>query len=183
MIALSPREKRLIRYSATGLAIYLALFFIWKPLQQRRTEYRALVASAESLKARVQPYSARAENLEKLMHSFQLEPGTLDRSRIVGEASAALQKAATGLGIKVGPVRESANRAAGKELASLQFEGTGQVTALMTLLKRIEALGFPIVIDTIQLTPERAGPGMLKLSLSLVILDFDNWKPEEKPHA
>lgn len=65
----------------------------------------------------------------------------------------------------------------------MQFEGTGQVPAIMGLLKRVETLGFPMIVDSVQLTPEKTGPGMVKMSLTIVILDFDQWKSEEPPHA
>jgi type II secretory pathway component PulM len=183
MRTITPREKRLIRYSSIGIAVYLALFFVGKPLQHRRAEYQKVVKEAQSLRDRVLPYGARAENLQKLMETFQLDPAQLKKSSVVGEASAAIQKAALSSRIQVGPVRESPARSAGKELASVQFEGTGQVQAVMELLKRVETLGFPMIIDSVQITPQKTGPGMVKLSLTIVILDFDQWKTEEKPNA
>jgi hypothetical protein len=183
MRPISDREKKLIRYSAIGLSIYLVLFFVAKPLQQHRTEYLKVVKEAEALRARVQPFEARAEKLQGLMESFQFDPAQLKRNSLVGEASVAIQKAAIGSGIQVGTVRESPTRAVGKDLASLQFEGTGQVPAVMSLLKRIETLGFPMIVDSVQVTPEKRGPGMVKLSLTIVILDYEQFKTEEKPNA
>ncbi len=183
MRTITTREKRLIRYSSIGIGIYLALFFIGMPLKARRVEYEALVKEAQLLRDRVQPYQARAENVQKLMENFHLDPAKLTRATVVGEASIAIQKAALGSGIQVGAVRESPARTSSKELASVQFEGIGQVPAIMGLLKRIETLGFPMIIDAVQLTPEKMGPGMVKMSLTIVILDFEQWKQEEKPHA
>ncbi|MBC8094298.1 MAG: hypothetical protein H7Y43_00670 [Akkermansiaceae bacterium] len=183
MRTITTREKRLLRFSSLGIAIYLAVFFVGRPLKARRAEYETLVKQAQLLRDRVQPYSARAEKVQQLMDTFQFDPAKLTRPTIVGEASAAIQKAAMSSGIQVGPVRESPARASGKELASVQFEGTGQLPAIMGLLKRIETLGFPMIVDSVQLTPEKTGPGMVKMSLTIVILDFEQWKKEEKPHA
>lgn len=177
------REKLLIRYSAIGICVYLALFFIWRPLQHRRTEYQQLVGEAQALRDRIKPYSARAETVQALMEKFKLDPAKLNKATVVGEASAALQKAAMSSGIQVGPVRESPARSANKELASVQFEGMGQVQAIMNLLERVKTLGFPMIVDAVQITPEKTGPGMVKLSLTIVILDFDQWKKEAKPNA
>lgn len=183
MRTISDREKRLIRYSAIGITIYLALFFIWRPLQRRRAEYKRLVTEAQDLRNRILPYATRAENVQRLMEDFHLDPARLNKASVVGEASAALQKAAMSSGIQVGPVRESPARSSGKELASVQFEGTGAVPAIMSLLQRIETLGFPLIIDSVQITPEKAGPGRVKLNLTIVILDFEQWKKETKSNA
>lgn len=178
----TPREKKLIRYGGIGIAIYLLLFFIGKPLQKQRTDYQKLVREAQALSDHVRPYKEKAEGVQKLMDTFQFDPAKLSKATVVGEASAAIQKAAMSSGIQVGSVRESLSRS-GKELASMQFEGMGQVPAIMGLLKRMETLGYPIIIDSVQITPEKMGPGMVKLSLTIVILDFEQVKAEEKPHA
>jgi hypothetical protein len=62
----------------------------------------------------------------------------------------------------------------------MQLEGSGPVPAVIAFLSRLESVGFPLVIDSVQLTPDMR-PGQMKLSLTLVILDFDQWK--EPPHA
>ena len=100
----------------------------------------------------------------------------------MADASAAIQKAATTGGIKLGPVRESPARASNKELASMQLEGIGPVAGVLGLLSRLESLGYPLVVDTVQITPQNQ-PGSVKLSLTIVILDFDQWKNEKVPNA
>jgi len=179
----TAREKNLLRYGSIGIAIYLALFFIAKPLQKQRADYQKLVREAQALRDHVRPYQDKAEGVQKLMDTYQFDPVKLRKATVVGEVSSAIQKAAMSSGIQVGPVRESLSRSSSKELASMQFEGTGQVPAVMGLLKRMETLGYPIIIDSVQLTPEKMGPGMVKMSLTIVILDFDQAKAEEKPHA
>src|SRR6478609_9010417 len=141
MRTLNDRERRLIRMASAGLLIYLALFFIARPLQKRRAEYQNLVMDSEVLKARIRPYADRALVTKKLMEEFQLDPAKLSKASVVGEASAAIQKAAAGAGLQVGPVRESLSRSSSKELASVTFEGTGPVPAVLGLIKRMETLG------------------------------------------
>jgi hypothetical protein len=183
MRTLNDREKKLIRYGTLGIALYLALFFVWKPLQKRRAEYQKLVAEAQTLRDRIRPYKDKAEGAQRLMETYRFDPAKLSKATVVGEASSAIQKAAMSSGIQVGSVRETLSRSSSKELASMQFEGTGKVQAIMELLKRMETLGFPMIIDAVQITPEKTGPGMVKMSLTIVILNFEQAKGEEKPHA
>jgi hypothetical protein len=118
--------------------------------------------------------------LEKLKENFHIDPAKLSKATLVAEASAAIQKAATSGGIQLGPVRESPARASAKELASMQLEGMGPPPAILGLLHRLTTLGYPFVIDTVQVNPETTRPGMLKVNLTIVILDFDQWKKEEE---
>lgn len=183
MRAITDREKRLIHFATLGIGIYLILFFIWKPLQTRRNDYQQLVRDAQSLKQRIQPYEDRAIAVKKLMENFQFDPARLSRSTVVGEASAAIQKAAASSGIQIGPVRESPARSSGHELASIQFEGTGPIPALMGLLERMKTLGYPMIIDSVQITAQPMPPGQAKMNLTIVILDFEQWKKEGQPNA
>ena len=111
-----------------------------------------------------------------------MDPAKLSRTSVVAEASAAIQKAAMGGGIQLGPVRESPARPSSKELASMQIEGMGPVPAVMGMLSRLESVGYPLIIDSVQLTSDMR-PGQLKVSLTILILDFEQWKKEGPPHA
>jgi len=111
-----------------------------------------------------------------------MEPQKSSKATLVAEASAAIQKAAGSGGVQFGPIRESAARASAKELASMQFEGSGSVSSVMTLLHRLQTLGYPLIIDSVQMTPETR-PGMVKVHLTIVILDFEQWKNGELPNA
>jgi hypothetical protein len=152
----------------------------WKSFNQGRADYLKLRQDAEKLKREVDVYTNRVLRAQKLMEGFQMDPAKLYRTSVVAQASAAIQKAATSGGMAVGPIRESPARGSNKELASMQLEGSGPVPAVMAFLSRLESVGFPVVIDSVQLTPDMR-PGQLKLTLTLVILDFDQWK--EPPHA
>ena len=65
----------------------------------------------------------------------------------------------------------------------MQLEGSGPIPAVMTLLHRLPTLGFPLVVDSLQITPEAAKPGVVKLNLTIIILDFESWKNAEVPGA
>ena len=183
MRALNDREKLIIRYAAIGLVIYLILFVLWTPVSKRRAEYQGLASEASALADKARSYQDKVLVVKKLMDEFHLDPVKLSRTTVVGEASAAIQKAAAGSGIQVGPVKESFARAAAKELASVQFEGTGPLPAVMGLLNRLETLGYPLVIDQVQITQENSKPGQLKISLTIIVLDFNAPKTQEVPHA
>jgi hypothetical protein len=182
---ISERDKRTLRIAGIGIAIYLVLFFGvsgWKRLEAKRAEYRDLVANAQRLKREVQPYENRVLLAHKLKESFKMDPQKLSRLTVVADASAAIQKAAQSGKVQLGPIRESAGRASGKELTSIQLEGTGPVAAIIGFLQKLESLGYPLVVDAVQLTPEKK-PGALKMNLTIVILDFEQWKKEEAPNA
>jgi hypothetical protein len=185
MRAFTNREKRTIRFATIGLAIYLGLFVGYRgvaSLETRRADYRRLVREAQDLKTEVNRYETKIAVVKKLMESFQLDPARLKRTSVVAEASAAIQKAATGGGLQLGPIRESPARPASGELATIQFEGTGPLPAALGLLHRLERLGYPVVIDSAQIAAEATRPGQVKLNLTLVILDFEQWQ-KEASHA
>ena len=65
----------------------------------------------------------------------------------------------------------------------MQLDCTGPVPAVMAFVHRFESIGYPIILDSVQLNPEPMKPGTLKLHLGIVILDFEQWKGEELPNA
>ena len=184
-MTLTQRDQRTLRLAATGIAIYLVLFFgwwAWKQLEGRRADYARLLTEAQRLKRELQPYENRVLLAQKLKETYHLDPQKLTKATLVAEASAAIQTAARTGGVQVGPIRESPARSSGKELTSMQLEGVGPVPAVMTLLHQLEALGFPLILDSIQISPD-AKPGMVKVNLTIVILDFEQWKNEGVPHV
>ena len=186
MRTLSKSEKRTIRIAATVLAAYFILFCgqrVWKSISGHRAEYTKLVQEADKLRTELRPYQDKALVAKKLMEGFHMDPARLSRTSVVAEASAAILKAATTGGVQLGPIRESAARQSGKELASMQLDCTGPVPAVMAFLHRFESIGYPIILDSVQLNPEPMKPGTLKLHLGIVILDFEQWKGEELPNA
>jgi hypothetical protein len=185
-MSVSDRDKRILRLAGLGLAIYLALFFglrAAKNLEARRDAYQRQTLEAQRLKAELQLYADKQELVEKLKQHFNFNPLALSRTSLVAQASSAIQKAAAGGGVQLGPIRESAAKPSAKELASMTMDAIGPVTAIVTLLHRLEALGFPLVIDAVQMNVEANKPNMVKISLTIVLLDFDQWKPEEVRRA
>jgi len=216
MRALTPHEKRTLRLGAAALAIYLAVFAFLRGgsyFGNKRSEYLGLVNEAEVLGREIKGYQAKCQVTQKLMEDFKMDPLKLSRPVVVAQASAAIQKAAMGVGVMVGPVRELPGRPANRELASLQLEAMGPLPSLLRFLRETESLGFPLVIESLQVgsgansqgqpggpgmqgPPGRPGgmpmgmpggmpgmPGMpggpagpLKLNLTIIILDFDQWK-------
>lgn len=185
MTALTDREKRTIRLAGIAIAIYLVLFFgvrIGKSLEARRSSYEQLTLDAQRLKRDLQPYENRILLAQKLKETLKMDPAKLSKASLVADASAAIQRAAGTIQVQLGQVRESTARASSKELVSMQLEGSGPVPAVMTFLHRLETLGYPVVIDALQISGE-ARPGMIKLNLTIIILDFEQWKKEEMPNA
>ena len=183
MRALTPSEKRTIRLGALAIAIYLVLFFgvkIWRYGERQRADYQLLVRQVETLHHQVDRQNTRALRLEKLKREFHLEPTGLAPETLVAEASAAIQNAATAGGIQLGPIRESPARPSAMELASMRLEGAGPIPAVLALLPRLQTLGYPLLIDSVQFDQDPSKPMMIKVSLSIILLDYDHWEAEEE---
>jgi hypothetical protein len=180
MRALSTQEKRTVRFAVIAVGAYLILyggFQVRQFLEARRAEYLQVVKQAQDLKARIQPYEAKVENIKTLMESFHLDPAKLTRATVIGEASAAIQRTAAGSGIQVGQVSEPQSRASSREL-NLVMEGFGPVQSMVGFIHRLETTGYPLVIDSVQINAEASRPGQLRLKLTITILDFEQWKGE-----
>lgn len=183
MRALNPREQRTVRLGAIGLAAYLVFFFglqAWKSGQAQRRDYERLLQQAKDFKQRLVLYQDKADAAKKLMGDLQMDPAQFATTSIVARASAALQQAAMGGGVMLGPIRETPARTPGKELTSIQIEGMGPVPAMLGFMHKLGTLGFPLLTDSLQITAQPMGPGMLKLNATLLILDFENWKPDDR---
>lgn len=179
MRALTDHEKRTIRIAAIGIAIYLGFFYgvkAWKRFEAKRAEYSQLVDSASALRLELRQYEDKVLALEKLRKALPVDLSNISKATVVGEISAAIQNAAQSGGIKLGPLRESPARASAKELASMQLEGTGPVNSVMAFLHAVERLSYPLVLDSIQLDSDPKKPGAIKLSLTIAILNFEQWK-------
>jgi hypothetical protein len=62
------------------------------------------------------------------------------------------------------------------------LESSGQVPAMLTFLASLNSIGFPVIVDSVQFTADTR-PGQIKMNLTLIILDFDQIKSAEVPHA
>jgi hypothetical protein len=184
---LTLREKRTIRVAAVCVTIYLALLYgpdARNYFKARRQAYDQLVQQARNLRDVIKPYEEKVATATNLMDRFHMDPVKLKRSSVVAEASAAIQQMATSERVAVGPIRETAGRPSAREAGSIQFEGTGPIGGVMDLLHNLERSGFPVIIDAVQFTSDPRTPNGIKVNLSIVVLDFDAWKPkEEKPHV
>ena len=200
MRQLTTREQRTLRIGGTAILIYLLLFSgfqVARFFSKKRSQYVQLLAEAQSLKEQVRVYEDRTAVIKKLMEGFQMDPSQLSRTTVVAQASAAIQRAAMSGGVMVGSVRESPGQASRKELSIMQLEAMGPVPGLLRFLHQLDSIGFPILIDSLQIGsdaprlggppggPPGAPPGLapLKISLVIVILDFDQWKKQEVPRA
>lgn len=181
MRPLIDREKRIVRFAAAGIAIYLVLFYGLGYFGKRHTEFNKLVNEANTLRQQVRPYQDKAATVKKLMEEFHLDPVKLNKATVVSDASAAIQNAAKSGGLQLGPVREAPAHGLGKALATLQLEATGQVPAAMKFLAGLNSLGFPVVVDSVQFTADNSRPGQTKMNLTIIVWDFDQQKGV--PHA
>lgn len=185
MRALSQKEKRTVRLGAIVLGAYLILFGgfqIWNALAKRHSEYEQLLGESRNLRRKVTLYQTKSELIKKLMQGFRMDPAKLERPSVLARASAAIQSAAQGGGVQIGPIHESPGRPSTKELGSIQIEAVGPAPALLKFVEQTHSIGYPLIIDSFQIGSEPARPGQVKLTLTIVILDFDQWK-QENSHA
>jgi hypothetical protein len=186
MPALTQREQLTIRFAAIGIALYLALFFGasgWNRMEAKRHDYARLLAQAQTAALDRERHQNKLLLLDKLKHGSSVDLSKLSRAMLEGQASEAIQRAAQASGAKIGPIRETPGSSSGKELASMQLEATGPIAGVMALLHRLDVLEFPLVVDSLQIDPDPKKPGTVKLVIQLVLLDYEQWKPEARPNV
>jgi hypothetical protein len=186
MRTLTDHEKRTIRLAGIGIGIYLALFGgykVWTFLARQRAGYQQLLVKAQDLKHEITRYEGKIAITKKLMETYHMDPARLTRSTVVAEASAAIQKVAKEGGFQLSTLRETPARSSGRELASIQLEGSGPVLAAMGLFHRLETCGYPVVIESAQISLDPSRPGQTKLNLTILVLDFEQMNKAEVPHA
>ena len=184
---LTFQEKRTIRIAAICLSVYLALLYgpaLRNSLSERRQAYQTLVQQARELRDVIEPYREKITTTSNLMTRFNMDPAKLKRSTVLAEASAAIQQAAASQKVGVGAIHETAGRPSAREAGSIQFEGNGPVPAVLALLYDLHHIGYPVIIDSAQFSSDPRMPNRIKVNLTIVVLDFDAWKPkEETPHV
>ncbi|MGZ8900418.1 MAG: hypothetical protein ACXW3Z_10010, partial [Limisphaerales bacterium] len=72
---------------------------------------------------------------------------------------------------------------AARELSTIQFDGAGQPASVLALLHKLQTLGYPLVIEALQFSQEAKQPNMLKVNVTLQILNFEHWQKGSVPNA
>jgi hypothetical protein len=187
MLTLTDRDRRTIRIAVVGLILYLGLFYGvrgWNRLETGRTHYQQLLVQANDARIELDRHVNHRLRLQKLRDSSRIDLANLPTVTLVAEASAAIQDTARSSGIGISSMRESPGSRTGAELATIHIEAAGPLPGVVTLLDRLGTTGFPLLIDSIQIDPEPRGPGMQKLTLRIVILDYHQWQTtENRRHA
>lgn len=187
MRPLTDRERRTLRLGGLGLLVYLLIFFglqAWKQGERRRSQYDTLRREAATWNNRLEVHQTRLTATRDLMELLRLDPAQLSRTTLVAQASANLQQAARQGGVQLTSIRETPARTAGPDLSSIQLEAMGPAVGVLRFLQSLDRLGVPLITDSLQLAPLQPGAGQLKLNLTLVIPDFQNWKPTDgRPDA
>jgi hypothetical protein len=180
---ISDRDRRTLKLGGTALAAYLVLFYGlvgWKALENKRTEYQALQREAQAMEQRLEPFETKLLLIEKLRGTSGVDPSKLTRETVVALASADIQKVVKSSGLKLGSIRESPGSATARELAAMRMEAVGPVKSVVGLIHQLETIGYPLIIDSVEISMDKRKPGNLKLSMQVVILDFEQWKKERK---
>jgi hypothetical protein len=181
---MTDRDKKTIRWASIGILIYLVAFGGFKLVRgggANRDDYETLARRAEQLQTQVRDQENKVLLFEKLSDEYKFDPAKIKKETLVADASAAIQTAAQQGGFQLGPFRESPARSTGKELTTIQVEGSGQVSSALGLLHRLRALGYPMLIDSVQISPAQGRPGQVKVNVTITILNYDQFK--EGPNA
>jgi hypothetical protein len=176
---MTDRESKIVRFGAIGIVVYLVLFFGFKASkssQRNSAELASLAQGGKTLQQEFLRFETRRLLLDHLNETFHFDPAKISRNSIVADASAAIQTAARAGGVKLGPIRESSARASSREMATMQLEGAGPVPAIMKFLYQVNTLGFPLVIDELQMNADKTRPGNIKINLTIVVLDYEQWR-------
>ncbi len=176
---MTDRDKKTIRVGAVLIAIYLASFYgirMWKSGEKGRRDYQTMVSKARQLQDDLSAQENKSLLFEKLSEAYKLDPRKISKETLVADASAAIQTAAQQSGIGLGPFRESPGRGSSRELTTIQVEGSGPLAGAIGLLNKLQSLGYPLIIDSVQITVAPNQPGRLKVNLTIVILNYDQWK-------
>jgi hypothetical protein len=183
---MTERDKKTIRIAAIAIVIYLAAFGgfkMWRKGASGRDDYQTLVHKAERLQEEVRADENKALLFDKLSELYGFDPRKIKKETLVADASAAIQSAAQQGGIQLGPIRESPARSSGRELTTIQVEGSGAVPAALGLLHKLRTLGYPLLIDSVQFGPAQGRPGQVKVNVTITILNYDQFKEKEGPNA
>lgn len=181
---MTERDQKTIRVAAIGIAIYLTLFFgfkLWKSGQRGANDYQTLARRAEKLQNDLRAQETKALLYEKLSEQYKLNPAKIKKETLVADASNAIQDAARSGGMQLGPLRESPGRPNARELSTIQVEGSGPAPAALGLIYKLQTLGYPLLIDSVQFGPAQGRPGQVKINLTVIILNYDQFK--EGPNA
>jgi len=209
---MTARDQRTLKIGAILVAIYLVGFYgvqFFRQGEKSRTEYQQLIKKAQQLQQDKLAQENKVLLFDKLSAAYHFDPRKIAKDTLVADASAAIQTAAQQSGVKLGPLRETPGRNNARELSTILIEGSGQIAAALSLIHKIQTLGYPLVIDSVQITQGGGGaggpggprggggmppgmppgmggmggpPGQLKMNLTVIILNYEQWKTEA-PHA
>ncbi len=185
MRALTDREKRTVRLAGVLIGAYLILFYGVRAvtyLEGKRSERLGRFLVAQALKEDILLEETKAARLAKLKAGLRIDLPGLREETVVGEASAAIQKAAQDQGLQLGPTKETRRRSTDREIGSIQIEGQGGAPAAAQFIAGLGSIGFPLVVDSVQLKAAPS-PGQVSFTLSVAVLNFAAWKSEEKKGA
>jgi hypothetical protein len=178
---LTARERRLIRFSALGLGLYLIAylgFAAFRGLEELRAEHGALRRYVQSSDERLARALVEQQRLARLRRQCPLALERLDQKTVVGDARVALEQAAKSCGVSLATVRETPGRLRALEHTVFQVSGGGKDQNVVRFVDRMHRLGYPFVLDNVQVKAAKA-PGQVTFSFSAALLDFARWSGEE----
>ncbi len=179
MQKLSDRERRTVRIALGVLAVYLVFFYGvegWGRLVAWEQSYQTLRDEATALQAKVLTARDRQARRRKYREVFGMDPASLDDTTLVSEAGTAVSEAAKTHGVGLGPSKETSSSVASGQLAVVQTEGQGTVSAVARFLHALPRLGFPVTVDRVTFNADPKQPGQLKFTMSFVVHSVGKWR-------
>ena len=180
---LTDRDRRTIKLAGFGLLAYLVLFYgvsTWRYLESCLADHELLRLEASEVGLEVTAELKKWKRFRALREKWTIDLDSLDPKTVVSAAFDAIQTAAGKCGVGLGATQEIARRANAKELRVFQLQGSGATDSVMKFLHNLPRLGYPLVVDRLQVKGVPKKPGMLSVTLSVAILNFEAWQEVKK---
>lgn len=163
------------RYAAIGLGVVLGLLLldsmVLEPFLDRRREIAREVDDASRELQKAQTLFKQRIKLRKVLE--EMNAGGLDNSPsdAVSQLQLALDEWAQECGVNVSSLKEERTSTENKfTQIGFHLTGTGPLSAISTLLWRLETTTMPLRITEIQITPRHEGQDDLQLQLAVSTL-------------
>lgn len=178
---MTDHDKKVIRFACIGLIAYLAIFYgrgAFSGLEAKRAAYMNARNEAKEFHKKLKPYETQLLLLEKLRKDRQINLEELNSDTLVADASTAIQIAANQCGVALGPLQETPSRGDASTLTMFRLSGEGPIDGVVNLIYTLRRIGFPLIIDSLNLDGGEFGGDTQKFDLELRIIDYNNWQPQ-----
>ncbi len=179
MAKLNAREQRIVKWALVLVPLYLLLFYGLagvRALEEQRKEFGNIQLEAEEVELRITKEAKKYKRLKRMREEWSLHLKELNTATLVTSAREAVQSAASKCGVGLGNSQEMGRGNNNDLLRVIQMQGSGKTEAVLRFLYLCPRLGYPLLLDNLQIKGVPGKPGRLTLTFSLAIVNTDRWK-------